>query len=304
VTLYVMVISQSGIWACSDNRVTDLFRNGQTRPRTDFSRKHLSIKCTDGEGMIVYSGLAVFDGQQVGDWLRRSIRNVRITLDQMIDLIRSRADQDIAVWAAKASLPHAFLIGCWNARGDPVMVLVSNYEPGSRVVLDRFVVQSWHVVGTAVRIIGTYQAVAPRDFALLERIQRENVKPHSLRDFLKLLAAINYRAALHPTWGRFVSRTSLAAHVAEPDLTRREDTFVVDEADAYNLLEAYRYELPPCGTFGPRTRIPLIDRGYDITDITDAMNEIAMPANMEPETLFRWVENFTKEVLRRWEREA
>jgi hypothetical protein len=304
-----MIISQTGIWSSSDNQITEVRHSGRTRALTDFSRKHLSIRCTDGEALIIYSGIAQLRGQSTGDWLRRVVRNAQMTLDQMIELIRSQSDQHLAPLAGKARMPHVFRVGCWNIRGEPRLIIISNFEPGARVLKDRFLVKSWQVVNTAVRIIGAHLAISLADRSLLTRIQKEDIAPRSVRDYMKLLAAITYRAALHPQFGALISRTSLTAYLPAPDMAGREKaSFAIQEIAAHELLEPYRFHLPPKESLGKRTRAPRIERGFDITELSDALMEIVAPSppGAGAEALSAWYDNWStklsEELERRWNR--
>jgi len=192
-TLNLMLINPSGIWQCSDMRLTD--------PKTgklveDHSVKHVLLRCGDGAALIMYSGIGSVRDVPLSDWIRQILRGEPRTLDQSLIYLRERATEDLGP-IVKGEYHHRFTIGSF-LHGRPWFVQIINHDrmvaghPGPPQ--QEFGTVAVEVGESGCRcVLGDAGAVRPVDLQTLKRVASR--QPREPKEFRNLLAAINRRAA-------------------------------------------------------------------------------------------------------------
>jgi hypothetical protein len=209
-TLNLMIVSRWGIWQWSDHRLSEPPPNPAAAPLTDFSIKHLVVRCRDGGALVTYCGLGRLPGsdeQDVSDWLRVQIRGDYGTVDQTCERVRERASVLLAGPAAALNLPTVFLIGAFRG-GRPLLIYVSNQDGDQ--LLDTFYLRRRAVADdeALVAVAGHHQAVSQEHMDLLARVA--NKKPRKQDDFARLLAEVNAQASRH---GRGISKHCVTSYM-------------------------------------------------------------------------------------------
>jgi hypothetical protein len=121
-TLLLGIAAPWGMWQSSDHRLTEL---PSRRLITDASMKHLGIKAVDGRALVTYTGIGRVDGEDVSDWLRKTLRGEDRGLEEIGQVIADRATREIGDAARRHEVMHAFVISAF-LRGKPFVVVVAN----------------------------------------------------------------------------------------------------------------------------------------------------------------------------------
>jgi hypothetical protein len=183
------------MWHCTDHRLT--FIDGSSISHyEDTSVKSIALKCPDGTALISYTGVgALQQGDvHVSDWLRTLLRGESRSLDETLIFIREAASAVLGRPAARAGIPHHFVVGAYLA-GNPWIAEISNVSPGSGIN-SRFETRAQRLDGPAVLAAGARAAIEPSDFRLLQRVAQ--ARPRRKEDYHRVLADVNARAAAAP----------------------------------------------------------------------------------------------------------
>jgi hypothetical protein len=251
-TLLLGIAAPWGMWQSSDHRLMEL---PSGRVITDSSMKHLGIKAVDGRALVTYTGFGRVDGEDVSDWLRKTLRGEDRGLEDIAQVIADRATRRIGDVALCHSLMHSFVISAF-LRGEPFVVVAANsstpFAPGPPVLRPEFVVTPIRVVAPVPVLAGGGAAAVTReDFQLLRHVSGK--KPRRPEEYQALLAQVNRRAAesRHPA-ARLVSPGSLGSYLPAEDETS-QSTFFGERLETTHAIA------------------PFLLRGVDTTEMTDAM---------------------------------
>jgi hypothetical protein len=193
-TLIQTIVSPAGVWQVGDNLLWDV---EEKRPReTDFSIKHLVVRCSDGGMLIGYTGVGILGTYDVSDWMRRALRGNSTTIDGTLLALRDAANADLAHPARKAGIHHSFIAGILLG-GRPWAATITNLSPdGMYDVPPRltFETSALEVPHGQYLVAGSGRgAIANGDGRLCDRLAKRH--PARPDDFLRVLADVNRRAA-------------------------------------------------------------------------------------------------------------
>lgn len=209
-TLNLTIVNPWGIWQCSDHRLTDTVTGKLV---DDFSIKHVAFRCPDGAALLAYAGAGRINALDLSDWLRETLRGETRTLDQTFILIRENATRDLAPLLRTHNIQHMFSIGAF-LHGRPWAIQIRNFDPrASGVILDRFDTVAKEITHSGQGFIfgGGPDAVIPKDQEKLMTMATR--KPRTPKDFRKLLASINHRAATTKTGKRTISPGCVTSYI-------------------------------------------------------------------------------------------
>ncbi len=213
----------------------------------DYSIKHVILRCPDGAALLAYAGAGRINSLDLSDWLREILRGESRTLDQTCIHIRENATRDLAPLLRAPNIQHMFSIGAF-LQGRPWVVQIRNFDPlAGGIILNHFdtVAKEISHAGQGFIFGGDPGAVVPSDQKRLMTIAAK--KPRHPKDFRKLLASINYRAAASKA-GRSISRGCVTSYIPPAG-----EPF---ESEFHNT------------TGGPRSMIvPMLLFGIDLTEI-------------------------------------
>ena len=104
-TLSIGAITRDEIWLLSDRRISY-----QDKEPWDEATKVFELVATDGVMFVSYAGLGMtVGGMQPSEWLRNSLRNLKVTLDQALHFIANLIETEFArqlrtvAWASTKS---------------------------------------------------------------------------------------------------------------------------------------------------------------------------------------------------------
>src|SRR3984893_2195614 len=201
-----MIINRSGMWQSADFRGTD---PGSGCVVDDYLPKQVSLCCTDGSASLAYPGLAAaaVANQRVrlSDWIRQVLRGESRTVVQSLIYLRERATADLGPVCVKRAIRHVFTIGAFLGV-HPWVAQIRNFRfaPGVLEPPGRDFYTAAEQITDAGRFIalGTPNVVLPTDIRTLQQVA--NIQPRQPKEFRKLLAAVNRRAAATKPNGRYV----------------------------------------------------------------------------------------------------
>jgi len=136
-TLLIGIAAPWGMWQSSDHRLTE-WPGG--RLITDSSMKHLSIKAPDGLALLSYTGFGRIDGEDVSDWLRKTLRGEDRGLERTTRFIADRATARMGNIALELGIFHGFVVSAFlraNPSSSPwptrIIPLASNPAASDRI---------------------------------------------------------------------------------------------------------------------------------------------------------------------------
>lgn len=185
-TLILGIIRQDYVWQSSDNRVSV---NGKRRD--DDSIKHVSLRCSDGTGLLSYTGLAEIEGMTISDWIRKLLHGETRTLEQSLVLITQEATKEVS---DKHEL--IILIGTFVNKS-AWLYQISNVQGRNWRSIDKtFSITKTLITKPECYALGSGRyRISSEDMALLEKIKHKH--PRKPEDFLNVLIGINERTAKH-----------------------------------------------------------------------------------------------------------
>jgi hypothetical protein len=315
-TLCQMVLTPSGVWACTDHKISVIWPDGHVTTKTDATRKLVTLTNDDHRLIIVYTGLAeARRGVETGEWLRRVLRWGReATLDDVVGRLAEYAEQHLAQRAFQLGTPHAFVMGGFRRDGSPVSVTISNYdeEDSAHTVRRHFAAVAWNMPGTAALMAPlVWQAYIPAKYrTVLEHLSATNASPRHPDGLLKLLLTTNYYMAHIKALRASVSEHAVAVYVPSPT-TSGDHRPTVRTTHATLGRQPHRWQLTPEPPgLEAVQNAGLIDRGWDFQVIAEAVRNVEpLPSwggmsEEEMDASFRsHTDRLSKEWLRLWSEE-
>jgi len=182
--------------------------------------EQVCLRCTDGAALLAYTGVGTLrvgkepETVRVSDWIRQILRGESRTVDQSLIYLRERATADLGPACEKDGIRHVFTVGAF-LQGRPWAVQIRNFRfsPGVLGPPARGFVTVAEQVADGGRFValGTPDVVPPADLRTLHRLA--NIKPRQPKEFRKLLAAVNRRAAATKPDGGYVSPHCTTAYL-------------------------------------------------------------------------------------------
>jgi hypothetical protein len=258
-----------GAWYSVDNRITETLTK---TIKDDDGRKQIYLRCSDGAGALMYTGLAaLWPGHlSMADYIRTTLRGDNRTFEGHGTFLRDRLNRDVArsKWRDEVLIIHivAFRGGGGRLQNDetipgrPWVYEVSNCErtPDNKLVLNRnfqftlkFVevdVPAWFAAGSG------YWGISVQDRKKFT--QALNKKPRNNEDYQLLLAAVNRRVGRNRKY-----RTSPWCQTG----------FIPPSGIGAQSMDHRKPHEPP---FNKERPTPLLYWGIDSTDIAKGLVQL------------------------------
>jgi len=192
-TLAITLVTESGVWASTDHRLT---AHPTGTLITDGSVKQVVIRCPDGAALVSYTGLGRIGRIDISQWMREVLRGESRTVDETLIDLRDQATSRIGLPAQQLGIPHAFLAGAF-VNGTPWAVEIKNWRPLGAFgggIQSSFETSAIRISQPVLLGAGSgWAAVSEEDRQLLLTVSRR--RPRNPQEFMKLLASVNKRAA-------------------------------------------------------------------------------------------------------------
>jgi hypothetical protein len=263
-TLNLMAVTSRGVWQSSDNRIVQL---PSGRVLVDDSMKFVAIGCPNGFFLLTYTGAGLLRDLPLSDWIRRFAAGPPRTIAETIELIRDRANEDLARPACRAGVHHSFVLGGFEV-GAPWTGVITNierrpdwrsYPPQHTFEVGAIGLHHGEKIGISDPYIsvtgGGAEAVSPADRNLIEKLAHANPRP---AEFRRVLAAVNRRtsAARHPA-AAYVSPHCVTAYLSPS-----------------GAVETNMFEWPRQLGKPLEIPVPVIRDGIDMTDFAGMFDSI------------------------------
>jgi hypothetical protein len=195
-TLVMMMVTHHGVWASTDHRLT-------THPGgtclSDSSRKHVVARCPDGAVLFSYTGLGKVGSIDVSQWMREVLRGESRSVEETVTGIVQQATAQLGRRAHRQRIRHMFLGGAF-VRGECWWLEIRNFDVSTggepSEVRPEFALGTARLAAeSSVSLAGGSgrDAITKDDRSLLYEVMDR--KPRRPEEFMKLLAAVNARAA-------------------------------------------------------------------------------------------------------------
>lgn len=201
-----------GSWHSVDNRISV---GGM--PVDDDGRKQIDLRCSDGAGVLMFTGLAtLYPGHTtMADYIRTTLRGDNRTFEGHLTFLRDRLNRDVATrwWRDEELLIHvvAFRGGGGPLRNDPAVI----GRPWVYEVANRERAADGSVLPTpnfqfgfkAIEVTEPMWFAGGSGFPLISLDDRSKLnraltkKPRTNKDYQLLLAAVNRRVGSKPNSG-------------------------------------------------------------------------------------------------------
>jgi hypothetical protein len=163
-----------------------------------------------------YTGLGRVGEVEMSDWMRKVVRGESRTVDETLIFLREKATERFGRDLARAELHHSFCIGAFLA-GRAWAVMVSNVHPrppfNALPPLEEFQTSALLVENEPLVLAWGSGRAAIKQAELGRLTQIVRNRPKSPKNYSKLLATVNRRAAQVPELGSTVSESCFVAHI-------------------------------------------------------------------------------------------
>ncbi len=190
-TLNLTIINQYGAWQCSDHRLTNIDDGGVP---CDFSVKHIIFRCKNGAALLAYAGIGRFQGEDISDWIRKTLRGESRTIDELLIKLKENATQWLGP-LCKGKHRHMFTVAAFINKC-PWIAQIRNFETPA---IGEMGPPTANFETIARQVNPNGEAFAFPDCISQEEINRLALaaqrEPRKTDDLFNLLAAINRKAA-------------------------------------------------------------------------------------------------------------
>ncbi|MFD9203886.1 hypothetical protein ACFWDP_37160, partial [Streptomyces anthocyanicus] len=188
-TLVITLVTQNGVWASTDHRLTG-YPGGDVI--TDGSVKHVIVRCTDGAALVSYTGIGRVDNLDVSTWMREVLRGESRTVDETLMDLQEQATARIGSQAKRLNVPHAFLAGAFLGERPWAVAITNMGSPtGSSPERIQSVFETTALFADEPIVFAAgsgRDAIVEADRELLHRVSTR--KPRRPEEFMRLLGDV------------------------------------------------------------------------------------------------------------------